>query len=90
MDTITTPRRIEMHDYRQVLERLRQGDSDRDIARSGLIGRPKAAALRGLAVVHGWLDPAAVVPDDAALAAPARRFPRRAVRHQNVSCRDDH
>jgi hypothetical protein len=58
-----------MHHFRQVLVRLRQGDSDRDIARSGLMGRPKAAAFRGLAVAHGWLDPATVLPDDAALAA---------------------
>jgi hypothetical protein len=36
-----------MFQYRQVLVRLRQGDSDRDIARSRLMGRPKVAALRG-------------------------------------------
>lgn len=32
-----------MFQYRQVLLRLRQGDSDRDIARSGLMGRPKVS-----------------------------------------------
>jgi hypothetical protein len=36
-------RRIEMFQYRQALVRLRQGDSERVIARSRLMGRPKAA-----------------------------------------------
>ena len=43
-----------MFQYRQVLVRLRQDDSDRDIARAKLMGRRKVAAL----------------PDDAALSAP--------------------
>ena len=32
-------RRFEMYHYRQALVRMRQGDSDRDIARSRLMGR---------------------------------------------------
>ena len=35
-----------MFQYRAVLVRLRQGDSDRDVARARLMGRPKVAALR--------------------------------------------
>jgi hypothetical protein len=35
-----------MFQYRQVLVRMRQGDTDREIARAGLMGRPKAARLR--------------------------------------------
>ncbi|MDB6103618.1 MAG: integrase core domain protein [Gammaproteobacteria bacterium] len=58
-----------MFQYRQVLLRLRQGDSDRDIARSRLMGRPKVAALRGPATSQGWLAPEAVLPDDATLSA---------------------
>ena len=42
-------RRFEMFQYRQVLVRLRQGNSNRDIARSGLMGRPKVARFRLLA-----------------------------------------
>jgi hypothetical protein len=38
-----------MFQYRAILVRMRQGDSDRDIARARLMGRPKAAALRALA-----------------------------------------
>lgn len=62
-------RRIEMHEYRQVLLRLRQGDSDRDIARSRLMGRPKTAAFRALAQGRGWLAAAAPLPADAEIAA---------------------
>jgi transposase len=58
-----------MFQYRQVLARLRAGDSERDIARSKLMGRQKLAALRVLAAEHGWLDPARELPDEAALAA---------------------
>lgn len=58
-----------MFQYRQVLVRLRQGDSDRDIARSRLMGRPKVAAFRALAAAQGWLAPEAVLPDDAAISA---------------------
>jgi transposase len=62
-------RRIEMHEYRQVLLRLRQGDSDRDIARSRLMGRPKAAAFRALAQKRDWLAASSPLPTDAEIAA---------------------
>jgi hypothetical protein len=58
-----------MHHYRQVLVRLRRGDTDREIARSRLMGRPKAAAFRALAAGQGWLDRATPLPDDATIAA---------------------
>ena len=58
-----------MFQYRQVLVRMRQGDTDREIARAGLMGRPKAARLRAIAADQGWLDPEAPLPDDAAIAA---------------------
>jgi len=57
-----------MFEYRQVLARMRQGDSDRDIARSGLMGRKKAAQLRELAERRGWLSLQMVLPDDAEIA----------------------
>ena len=69
-------RRFEMFQYRQVLVRLRHGDTNRDIARSGLMGRPKVALFRALAETEGWLAPEAALADDAAIAAlmaPARR-----------------
>ena len=62
-------RRFEMFQYRQVLLRLRQGDSERDIARARLMGRRKAASLRVLAAGRGWLDATAALPNDAEIAA---------------------
>ena len=58
-----------MFQYRAVLVRLRQGDTDRDIARSRLMGRRKLAAFRALAQQQGWLLADAPLPDDAQIAA---------------------
>jgi len=70
-------RRFEMHHYRQALLRMRQGDSDRDIAAARVMGRPKAAQWRRIATEQGWLDPAQPLPDDVAIAA-AVGSPRKA------------
>lgn len=64
-----TKRKFEMYQYRQILARMRQGDSDRDIARSKIMGRKKIAQVRELASERGWLAPEVVLPDDTALAA---------------------
>jgi transposase len=58
-----------MFQYRQVLVRLRQGDSERDIARARLMGRHKVAAFRALAASRGWLETTAALPEDAEIAA---------------------
>ncbi len=58
-----------MFRYRQALVRLRAGDSERQIARSGVMGRDKLAAFRSLAQAQGWLDPEQALPEDQALAA---------------------
>ena len=63
-----TNRRFEMHEYRNVLVRMRLGDSDREIAKAKLMGRRKAAELRRVAAVQGWLDPSRALPEDGALA----------------------
>ncbi len=57
-----------MHQYRQVIVRMRLGESDRALAKAGLMGRRKATAVRRLAEEQGWLDPSHPLPDDAALA----------------------
>jgi transposase len=66
-------KRFEMYEYRNILVRMRQGDSDRALAKAGLIGRPKAKALRAVALAQGWLDPATPLPDDPILAAVLTR-----------------
>ena len=70
-------RRFEMHHYRQALLRMRQGDSDREIAAARVMGRRTAAKLRELAQQHRWLDPAQALPEDGATAA-ALGAPKRA------------
>lgn len=66
-------RRFEMFHYRQVLVRMRQGDSDREIARSKTMGRKKIAAVRNVAGERGWLAPEVPLPEDAVLAAALAR-----------------
>ena len=60
-------RRFEMYEYRQVIYRMRLGESDRNIAKAGLMGRRKAAELRQVAKQRGWLDKGPL-PDDSELA----------------------
>jgi len=71
-----TNRRFEMYHYRQILVRMRQGDSDREIARCKAMGRKKVAQVREVAGSQGWLEPSLPLPDDAVLSA---QFDRRAV-----------
>ena len=57
-----------MYEYRQAIYRMRSGQSDRAIAKAGLMGRRKAAELRILAQECGWLDKGPL-PTDIELAA---------------------
>ena len=67
-----------MFQYRQVLVRLRAGDSVREVARCGLMGRDKLGVLRAVALQHGWLDANAELPDDAQIAAAVSGASQRA------------
>ena len=60
-------RRIEMYQYRQVIHRMRLGESDRAIAKTKLLGRPKCAVIRSIAAQKGWLG-TGPFPDDQQLA----------------------
>jgi len=60
-------RRFEMHQYRQVLSRMRLGESDRQIYAAGLMGRRTVSKLRKKANKAGWLDPARPLPTEAEL-----------------------
>ena len=53
-----------MFECRQILTRMRLGDTDRAIARVGLMGRRKLAQLRRTAEAAGWLDVATPLPGD--------------------------
>ena len=71
-------RRFEMYEYRAVLVRMRQGDSDRAIARSGLMGRSKVRRFRALADLHGWLESGNPLPGEEEIVrvAPIRSCPQ--------------
>lgn len=58
-----------MYQYRHILKRMRQGDSDREIARSKTMGHKNIAQVRELAIARGWLAPDTALPDDAVLAS---------------------
>ena len=58
-----------MYQYRQILVRMRRGDSDRDIARSKTMGRKKIAQVREIAAKNGWLTREAALPDEHVMAA---------------------
>jgi len=62
-------RRLEVFHYRQVLYQMQQGLSDRAIAKSGLMGRHKVAAVRCRASDKGWINSGTQLPDDATLEA---------------------
>ena len=73
-----------MHHYRQALMRMRQGDSDRDIGRSGLMNRKKAAALRVLATTQNWLMPDQALPDEATISAAIGKARRASTTVSNL------
>jgi transposase len=61
-------RRFEMYEIRQVIVHMRSGQSDRQVAKSGLMGRKKAGEFRAIALKSGWLDKTQAVPDEAVIA----------------------
>ncbi len=56
-----------MHQYRHVINRMRLGDSDRQIRKAGLMGRTKASEVRKQVQEKGWLNPLVPIPDEATL-----------------------
>ncbi len=61
-------RRFSMHETRDVIVRMRLGETDRQIARDGLMGRSKSSRLRSLASEQGWLKPGADLPANEVIA----------------------
>jgi transposase len=73
-----------MFQYRQVIHRMRMGESDRAIAKSRLMGRLKCAQVRAIAQENGWLA-AGPLPEDAELAAALESGPPPNPTHQSLS-----
>jgi hypothetical protein len=57
-----------MYHYRQALVRMRQGESNRQIHATGLMGRRTLGSLRKQAEERGWSDADHPLPPDAELA----------------------
>jgi len=81
-------RRFEMFTIRQILVRMRQGDTDRSIARAGLMGRKKLGVLRQQAARMGWLDSHTPLPEDGELATIFQRRPETQPAQCQSSLRD--
>lgn len=57
-------RKFEMYEYRQIIVRLRLGESIRSIVQSKLASRKKVRAIRLVASAQGWLDSKRELPTD--------------------------
>ena len=55
-------KRLRLFDYLHLLERLRDGQSARDMERSGIASRNKIASVRKLVEPLGWLNPTNPIP----------------------------
>ena len=71
-----------MFEIRQIIQRLRMGESVRQIARSQHVGRATVESIHGIALTQNWLDPLGQIPDDTTLAT-FFKAPRKAP--QNAS-----
>src|SRR5450759_1430522 len=75
-------RRFERFEIRQIIQRLRMGESARQIARSQHVGRATVESIHCIALTQNWLDPLSQIPEDTTLAT-FFKAPRKAP--QNVS-----
>ena len=53
-----------MCEYKNVIQRLRHGESDRQISRETQLGRHKIKELRAASIKHGWLMGGVDLPSD--------------------------
>jgi transposase len=71
-------RRIEVHQYREVLYRIRQGETLRAVDRAKLMNRRKSKRLVEMVEPLGWLDPSVELPDNATIAKALREHREQA------------
>ena len=58
-----------MYEIRQIIQRLRLGETDRSIAKGQRVGRRTVARIRAMAGTQNWLTAASPMPDDGMIAA---------------------
>ena len=66
-----------MFEVRQIIQRLRMGESIRQVAFAQRVGRATVKAIQVVALAQRWLDPLVAIPDDVVL-APFFNAPRKA------------
>ena len=71
-------RRFTVHELRNVIVRMRLGETDRKLAQDGFMGRRKAASLRSLATEQGWLDLHNPLPKNEAIESLLKKPARKA------------
>jgi len=71
-----------MFEIRQIIQRLRSGESIRQIASAQRVGRATVRSIHAIASAQQWLDPSVNIPDDTMLAS-LFKVPRKGP--QNVS-----
>lgn len=71
-----------MFEIRQIIQRLRNGESIRQVAHTQRVGRATVKSIYTVASTQQWLDPSVEIPDDTMLAS-FFKAPRRGP--QNVS-----
>ena len=57
-----------MYEIRQMIQRLRLGESNRAVARAQGVGRDTVARVRDIAAAQNWLEATSPLPDDATMA----------------------
>lgn len=57
-----------MYEVRQIIQRMRLGETDRGIARTQRVGRRTVALIRGMAEEQNWLDTGGPLPEDGVIA----------------------
>ncbi len=67
-----------MYEIRQIIQRLRLGESIRAVARAQGIGRDTVTHVRKMASSQNWLDAASPMPDDATIALHYKTQGKRA------------
>jgi transposase len=77
-------RKFEMHHYRQVIVRLRLGDTIRSIANAGLASRKKIRIIQKMSIQQGWLNIEHELPSDEILAKYFKRISTSPVTQSSV------
>lgn len=75
-----------MYDIRQIIQRLRSGETNRGVARAQRVGRNTVANVRDIAVKQNWLDAARPMPDDTTITMHYKSHRKNAIKNpRNIS-----